>query len=117
MCMISETSLNAHNVPWWLYLVLANTSIAYIEYSYRVGAYNTFLEALPMLILPILLGQFGLFYGFRYAESLFVASAVFTLINCLFRVVVVQYIGETMNIVNWMGVALLATSVILLKWK
>lgn len=109
--------MNAFVAPWLLWLLLANVAIAFVEWSYRVARYSTFLDALPYTIIPILIGQIGLFHGFRGASSLFVAAAVFTLCNVLLRVFVTYYIGETLNIANWCGVVLLVVAVLLLKVK
>ena len=102
---------------WIAYLFIANCAIAFVEYTYRAGQYESFFVALPYIIVPILIGQFGLFYGFKEASSLFLASGVFTLINVLFRIAVTYYLGEQLNVANWIGVAMLSTSVILLKVK
>jgi len=96
---------------------VANGAIAFIEYTYRVSSYSTFLGALPYIIVPILVGQWGLFNGFSQASSLFLAGAVFSLINCIIRVFIVYYIGETLNWLNWLGVFMLVSSAILLKVK
>ena len=63
------------------------------------------------------MGQWGLFYGFKLSPSLFLSAGVFTLINVCFRIAITYYIGETLNFYNWIGVAMLSTSVILLKVK
>ncbi len=102
---------------WAMYLVLANCAIAVVEYIYRTAQFHSFWIALPYIAIPILIGQYGLFHGFVLAPSLFVASGVFTCINILFRIGVTYYIGEHLNLINWLGVLLLFTSVILLKVK
>jgi len=108
----------AFAIPTWsLWLLLSNIAIAFIEYTYRSGNYDTFLQALPYIIVPILIGQLGLFEGFRRADSLFLAAAIFSCINVSMRVVVCHFIGETLSIVNWVGVALLFCSAILIKIK
>lgn len=104
-------------MSWIVWLLLSNVCIAYIEYTYRAGQYTSFLAALPYIALPVLLSQLGLFKGFHAAPSLFVAGAVFSLINVLFRVVNVFILGEAMNYWNWLGVLCMATSVVLLKIK
>lgn len=105
-------------IPTWsLWLLLSNIAIAFIEYTYRSGNYHTFLQALPYIIVPVLIGQYGLFNGFRDADSLFLAAAVFSVLNCLIRVIVIHYLGETLNWINWVGVLLLMLSAILLKVK
>lgn len=105
------------NLHWALYIVIANIAIAFVEYTYRAGQYQTFAAALPYIVVPILVSQWALFYGFSKADSILLAGAVFSLINIIFRLCVTHYLGETLNVVNWIGVALLAISVILLKVK
>lgn len=102
---------------WIAYLFIANCAIAFVEYTYRVGQYQSFFVALPYIIIPILVGQYGLFYGFKLSPSLFLSAGVFTLINVGFRIAITYYIGEHLNLYNWIGVVLLSTSVILLKVK
>lgn len=100
---------------WLLWIVLANGGIAWMEYQYRAGHYSSFWSALPYIILPMLCGQIGLFYGFRGAPSLFLCGAVFTLINVALRVINSFLLGETPNLYNWLGIALLVVSTLLLK--
>ena len=100
---------------WILWIVLSNVSVTYLEWVYRTAKYTSFTESLPYIILPILVTQLGLFYGFRNAPSLFLCAAVFTTINTLLRVATVLYIGEKMLLVNWLGVVLLFLGVMLLK--
>lgn len=100
---------------WILWIVLSNVSVTYLEWAYRTAKYASFTESLPYIIVPILVTQLGLFYGFRNAPSLFLCAAVFTTINTLLRVATVLYIGERMLAVNWLGVALLFVGVLLLK--
>jgi len=105
-------------VPAWiLWLGMSNLAIAFIEYTYRAGNYQTFISALPYIIIPILIGQLGLFNGFAKADNLMLAGALFSLINIVFRIGVTYYLGEELNLVNWLGVVLLIGSVILLKVK
>lgn len=100
---------------WVFFLLIANLGIMWLEYVYRVGLYPSFFKALPYIIVPILMGQFGLFYGFKLAPSLFVAGAVFTLVNVLLRIVNTYHLGETMNTYTWLGVVALIISIVLFK--
>lgn len=100
-----------------LWLLVANAGIFWIEHVYRAGKYASFIEALPFIAIPILMGQVGLFYGFRQAPSLLFAGALFTLMNVMLRLVNTYRLGETLNYYNWLGVALLVASTILLKIK
>lgn len=100
---------------WWL--LLANGGIFWLEYIYRHGTYGSFLQALPYTVIPIFMGQVGLYYGFRLAPNLFFAGAVFTIMNNLLRIVNTYRLGETLNLYNWLGISFLIVSVILLKIK
>ena len=100
-----------------LWLFLANISIAIVEYVYRAGEYSSFWEALPWLALPIIISQWALFEGFRVAPSLFLAGAIFSGINLLFRLCNTLILHEHLNFLNWVGVACIAASIILLRVK
>lgn len=103
------------NYIFWL--LFANAGIMWLEYSYRSGSYASFWVALPYIIIPIMVGQIGLFYGFRGAPNLFFAGALFTLINVGLRIVNSFILGEIPNAWNWLGVALMIVSLFLLKVK
>lgn len=102
---------------WLAWIALSNTGIFWLEYCYRTGKYDGFVQALPYIIVPMFLGQVGLFYGFRTAPSLLIAGAVFTVINVALRVTNTYIIGESINYINWIGVVLLVLATILLKVK
>lgn len=104
-------------MTWLLWLVLASVSATGVEYTYRAASFNSFFGAAPYLCIPICCVQFGLFYGFRSAPSLFLASSVFTLFCVTMRVGSSYYLGESLSWFNWIGVALLVVSVTLLKVK
>lgn len=101
-----------HYAAW---LLIANCAVAYTEYQYRCGDYDSFYTALPYIIAPIILAQLALFYGFRGAPSLFYAGAVFSLCNVLFRIINSFTLHEHLNFMNWMGVACIVASVFLLR--
>ena len=102
---------------WLLWIFGANVGIMWLEYVYRSGAYTSFLHALPYIAFPILVGQIGLFYGFRGAPNLLVAGAVFTVMNVILRIANTYFLGETINTYNWLGIVLLVTATFLLKVK
>lgn len=102
---------------WILALLLANGAIMWLEYAYRAGTYTSFFVALPYTIVPILLGQLGLYYAFRLAPSLLLAGAAFTLVNVALRVVNTYRLGEAINTYNWLGIMFLIVSMFLLKVK
>lgn len=102
-------------MPWPLWLILANISVAYVEYQYRCGDYDSFYAALPYIIAPMILGQWAIFNGFRLAPSLLIAGGVFSLINVVLRVINSNTLGEGINCYNWVGIGLLVLSVLLLR--
>jgi hypothetical protein len=102
---------------WFLWVLLSNGGIMWLEYQYRNGTYNHFFPALPYIFIPILMGQVGLFYGFRGAPNLLLAGATFTVINVALRIVNSYLLGEAPNLYNWTGVVLLVIATLLLKVK
>lgn len=100
-----------------LWLLLANAGIMWLEYTYRMGTFGSFLNALPYIIIPIMIGQVGIYYGFRLAPNLLFAGAMFTLINICLRIVNSFLLGEVPNLYNWFGVFLLVVATFLLKVK
>jgi len=102
---------------WIGWLFIANIGIFWLEYIYRHGTYDSFMQASPYIVAPIILGQVGLFYGFRLAPNLLLAGAMFTLVNVSLRVVNTYRLGEHLNGWNWLGVVLLIVATLLLKIK
>jgi len=102
---------------WIAWIALSNVGIFILEYIYRTSRYDSFIGALPIIIIPIFIGQIGLFYGFRTAPSLLLAGATFTLMNVALRVINTYSIGETINVYNWAGVVLLVIAMFLIKVK
>jgi len=102
---------------WLLALTGANVCIAFIEHTYRAGQYESFYAALPYIFVPIMLSQWCLFVGFKNAPSLMAAGAFFSLVNIALRIGNTYVLAEHLNRYNWLGVAFLAASVLLLKVK
>lgn len=100
---------------WILSLFMANISIMFLEWTYRLSASTSFVKALPVIIIPILISQAGIFYGFKLAPNLLLAGAMFTLINMLLRVFNVWRLGEPMNMYTGLGVGCLVVSLIFFK--
>lgn len=96
---------------------LANLAIMCLEYIYRVGWATSFLGSLHILITPILVGQLGLFYGFRLAPSLFLAGAVFTLMNLILRTGNSLVLGEQVGVWQIVGIVLMAVASLVFKIK
>jgi len=102
---------------WLIAIGIANVGIFWLEYVYRSARYDNFIQSVPYIIIPVLVSQAGLFYSFRLAPSIFLCGAVFTLVNVGLRVVNAYRLGEIPNMYNWLGIAFLVVSVILLKVK
>jgi hypothetical protein len=104
-------------MSWLAWIALSNVGIFWLEYCYRIGKYDSFIHALPYIVIPMMMGQVGLFYGFRAAPNLLLAGATFTLINVVLRVVNSYMLNEPLNWYNWSGVALLIVATVLIKVK
>lgn len=102
---------------WVMWIMMSNVGIFWLEYCYRVGKYGNFVQALPYIIVPMMIGQAGLFYGFRTAPTLLLAGAVFTVVNVFLRITNSYILGEHLNHYNWFGVVLLLAGTFLLKVK
>lgn len=100
---------------WILWLLVSNIGIFWLEHLYRSGKYPSYWVALPEILIPVLVSQAGLFYGFRSAPSLFVCGAAFTLMNVLLRLINSYRLGENLNVYNYTGIFLLVVSVFLIK--
>ena len=97
---------------WLLGIFTANIGIFGLEQIYRTSKFPDFSSALfgsPFFIPLILLGQFGLFWGFRGggASSLIYAGIVFTAVNLAFRIVnTYVFIREPVSLYTWAALAL-----------
>ena len=76
-----------------------------------------FFVSLPYVIIPILVGQWALFWGFRQSPSLFIAATMFTVINTGFRVINSYVVGEPLNVYGWCAVVCLVASAVLFRMK
>ena len=88
-----------------------------LEYVYRIGWATSFWGSLHILIIPIMLGQLGLFYGFRLAPSLFLAGAVFSLMNLVLRSINVIVLKETFGWYQVVALILMVIATLLFKMK
>lgn len=104
-------------MPWYIHLLIANGAIFCLEYIYRAGHYTNFFSSLVLTLPLILIAQYSLFYGFRVtgATTLFLAGAVFTLVNVAMRIINSFVLGEIPNGYNWAGILLLIVAVTLLR--
>ena len=105
-------------IPAWIYwMLLANGSIMVLEYIYRAGTVTSFFSSLHILIIPIMLGQLGLFYGFRLAPSLIFAGIVFTIMNAVLRIINVLVLGEKFGWQQIVALILMVIATLILKVK
>lgn len=104
-------------MPYWTYLLIANFAIMVIEYFYRTGQFGSFWQALPIIIVPILVGQYGLYNGFHLAPSIFTAGIIFTVINQILRIANAVILGETVTAYQVVGVALMVVASLIVKIK
>lgn len=104
-------------MTWILWILLSNTAIMWLEWIYRSAQYTSFWSALPYTIVPIFVGQFGLFYGFKFAPSLLIAGTTFAIVNASLRMVNTKILGETIVVYTWVGLMFLVAASILFKLK
>ncbi len=102
---------------WIVWLLVANASVFWLEYIYRSAKYGSFFDALPYIIVPVLVSQLGLYQGFRYAPSLILAGIVFTLVNVILRMVNVVRLGEHLGLYQVLALLLMVVASILAKMK
>lgn len=100
---------------WILWLLIANGGIFFLEWAYRTAYFTNFWSSLYILIIPILMGQLGLFYGFKYAPSLFIAGTVFTLTNILLRIINSLILGEAVGVQQIVALLLVILATVILK--
>lgn len=100
---------------WILGILVANVSITALEWIYRTGQFLNFRQAFWWVLPLMILGQFGLFWGFRGggASSLIYAGIVFTMINIIFRIAnTYLFIGETVSKFTWVALVLVVIATI-----
>lgn len=102
--------------PWWVASIIANLTIAVIEYLNRAGGYSSFGVALLHTGPFIIVAQFGLFYAWRDAPSFMFAWAFFTTGNCLLRLLSAHFaVGEPLSWLTVCGVSLMFGGACLVK--
>ena len=102
---------------WLIWILIANSGIMFLEYSYRASWFSGFWTSLYILIIPILIGQLGLFYGFRLAPNLFLAGATFTAINLGLRIINSLMLGEKVGGWQISALVLMIVATIIFKLK
>lgn len=104
-------------MTWWHWLLVSNTAIAVVEYMYRKGSYDSFIVSLPYIAIPVLLGQVGLFYGFRHAPSLVIAGVTFSIINALLRIGNTLVLGEKLGVYQLLALGLMILAAVVARMK
>jgi len=103
--------------PWWVFSLLANVSIMFVEATYARSAGGTWALLVPRVALPIILSQYCLFRAFSGASHWFAAWAFFSVSNSLLRTASVYYTGHDVG--NWSlvvaGIATMFGGTFLLK--
>lgn len=95
-----------NSVPWWCYSLLAVCSVTRIEYLHRSAGYEHGLAAFLYTLPFVFLCQFGLFYSFRDASSMFLAWIAFTVTSTLLRIGSSHFLlGERVSPVALAGIA------------
>lgn len=103
-------------MTWWMASLLANFSIATLEYLNRTAGFVDFRHALTMTAPFILLSQFGLFYTWRDAPSFMFAWAFFFAGNATMRLVNAQwFVGEPLSPLTLAGVGVIVAGACLVK--
>jgi len=104
---------------WIPFILVSNIGIAILEYVYRKAVFASFWASLPYTIIPILIGQFGLFYAFRVggASSLIMAGMVFTLMNVALRIVNTLLLGEPIGWTQIVALSLFIGASVVLQIK
>lgn len=89
----------------------------WLEHCYRNGHYGNFFSALPYIIVPILISQYGLYNGFKLSPSLFTAGIVFTVVNTFLRIINSYRLHETIGIYQWIAILMMLIAAVLIKIK
>ena len=93
-------------IPWFVWSIVANVTIAVIEYLNRTGGYEHFGQAFLRTGSLIFVAQIGLFYAWRDAPSFMFAWVVFNGGNVLLRLVSAHFfVGERLSLSVAFGVA------------
>jgi hypothetical protein len=100
-------------MPWWLPLVVSSCCIQFVEYTNRRA--ESWQAALPVTIVPIIISQWGLFYGWRYAPAMLTAWAMFTLTNSILRIGSSVVLGENFSYLTPVGVAVMFAGATLVR--
>ena len=103
---------------WLIYTFGSNIIAVSMEYIYRSKMFDNFFQALPYLIIPLLVLSYCLFYMFRFAPSYLMGWVAFAFINAILRMGTNIYMGEPLGFkiiagiaVSIFGMALIANKI------
>lgn len=99
------------SIVWWLGSVIASVCAVVLEAINRSGGYASFDQAILRTFPIILLLQYGLYCSFHGSPSLLMSWAVFNFTNIILRTGMSFYLGEPLNGLTWLGVALITAGV------
>lgn len=103
-------------MPWWIYVIGANLSIAVIEYIYRARAFDTYWIAFLSLLPIIFLVNFFVYNTYRHAPVFLLGWAFLMAGNTIARLVTNWYLGEAFNLVIFLGIATMLTGAGLVQY-
>lgn len=114
--MIALLAATLAATPWWVASLVANGSIAWIEYMNRAGGYANFRETLWHTGPIILLAQWGLYRAWSGAPSFMFAWAFFSAINLVLRLASNHFlVAEPLSIRGWAGVTFMFVGAYMVK--
>ena len=99
---------------WIIWSVLASVMAIFIEYSYR-NKFDSFLESLPYLIIPIIILQFGIFKLFNGTPHWLLGWSIFFFVNAVGRVAVSYWSGEQLNFIIISGIVVVAIGALIIS--
>lgn len=100
---------------WILYSILASILVVGTELVYNKQIFSTFWQAIPFIIIPILITQFALFHTFGDAPKWLLAWAVFTYGNSILRAVTAHFTGQPLTINTLVGILVIGLGVYLIQ--
>lgn len=102
-------------MPWWAWLIVANGAVVFNEYVARRGSYDSFIAALPLVFVPTMLIQCGIFYGYRGAPSFMLGWAVYFVLSVCLRFGNALAVGEPPTVLTVLGVLVVVFGAVLIK--
>lgn len=91
-------------MPWWLYGIIANSGIVFVEAINRSNYFGSFIGTLPYTIGFIAFTQWGLYKSWSMAPTMMTAWVFFAVGNSAFRLLSNKFLVNEPT--NWKHVAL-----------